>query len=68
LETFVTKKKTAFFSVQILLHKFGFKGCKILEVIFISVDLQNEGKGAFGEAVIMTGSRIEILELVFKGD
>ena len=60
------KKDCIFFSTK--LHKFGFKGCKILEVIFISVDLQNEGKGAFGEAVIMTGSRIEVLELVFKGD
>ena len=35
-----------------------------MEVIFICVDLQNEFK--VSDAVIMKGSRIEVLELVLK--
>ena len=52
-----------FFSLKILLHKFGFTGGKILEIIFICVNLQNEWKGAFGNAVIMMGSRIKRLKV-----
>ena len=43
--------------------KIGFTGGKMLEIISFFVDLQNEWKGAFEDAFIMTGSRIKVLKV-----